>query len=280
MFDAVRAETLKVRWHRGTLLLIWIFPIVALLLTLAQLTWDATHRAPSPQSPAAWLDQSLIFLATPTTGLGRFLVAAFAALVFAGEYGWNTWKLVIPVRPRWQLIAGKWFTAAVFAFVAFVAADVIALAGSAVRSTLGGPAVPAALAWSEIVSTHLEAAGRAILPILYSVIWAGLFAVITRSVLAAVVLSMGLLFLEQLLQPVGLLAYQYFPQVTTTVLITLPPYHLANVIAFIKGDGLVLILGAGESVAVSQIGSLIATIAWLATAAAVTVAHFARQDLN
>ena len=34
----------------------------------------------------------------PDNAVGRYLICAFVAVVFAGEYGWNTWKLIVPHR--------------------------------------------------------------------------------------------------------------------------------------------------------------------------------------
>ena len=42
---------------------------------------------------------------------------------FAGEYGWNTWKLIIPAR--WQLIAAKWMVHQSFLTIALIATDLI-----------------------------------------------------------------------------------------------------------------------------------------------------------
>jgi ABC-type transport system involved in multi-copper enzyme maturation permease subunit len=280
MFDALRAETRKLRRHRATWFLVWIFPVLAALLMLVQLLWHKSASSAPPPTLAAWLEQSAIFLAVPATGVGRFLIAAFVALVFAGEYGWNTWKLIIPARARWQLVAAKWIVTATLVFGAFVLADLIVLAGIAGQSALGLATPPAGVTAAAVLDTHADAAVNALAPIAYSVVWAGFFAVLTRSVMAAVVLAMIFLFFEQLIQPVALIAAQYLPQATAAVLYVLPPYHIANLMAHAKGSGLVIMLGAGERVAAAQATSLLVTIGWIAAAGLATQVSFARQDLN
>ncbi len=221
MLDAIRAEAIKLRRHRATWLMVWIYPIGVLLIQLAQLIRDLL-RAPGANAPvtaAVWIHQTVGVWSVPPSTPGRFLIAGFAALAFAGEYGWNTWKLVIPARQRWQLIAAKW------------------------------------------------------------VVIAGLLAVLTRSVLASVVICFAFLLLEQAIVPIGLFAAGYAPGPTATVLRMLPFFHMANLAAWEKGAGLVVPLGT-TTLAASWEASFAAMLAWIAGLGSATVARFARQDQN
>ena len=283
MLDAIRAESLKLRRHRATWLMVWIFPIAFGLIVVAQLLWDFTHASnPAAQAATAglWLQQSTTAWKVPQQGGGRLLIGGFAALVFAGEYGWNTWKLVVPACTRWRLIAAKWIVAFAFVFCAFLAADLLAILGSAVRSVLGGPQIPAGATLAAIVDTHATAAAEALIPILYTIAWAGLFAVLTTSLLASVVLSIGLVLLEQLVLMLGMIAYAYAPSLTSTLLHLLPFYHMANLAAWAKGSGLTVPLGPGADLATSWLISLVVVGAWIAAAGAATLIRFARQDIN
>lgn len=283
MLDAVRAEALKLRGHRATWLMVWIFPVGIALLLLVQLLQGlfAGPAAPMPaMTAAAWIQQSAGVLRIPLDGTGRFLIGAFAALAFAGEYGWNTWKLVIPARARWQLIAAKWMVSIGFVIAALIAADLIGLAGSALRAAIGTLDIPSGVTSGALLHAHAIAAVQALVPIIYTIAWAGLFAMLTGSLLATIGLSIAIVTLEQLLLPLAFLAQSYAPGLTAMVLPVLPFYHMANVIAAAKGQHLALPLGNGEALALSWQASLAIVAAWIGAIGAATLARFARQDLN
>lgn len=281
MLDALRAETLKLSRHRATWMMVWIYPIGLSLLIGFLLARDL-FVGPAPTTPvtaANWIEGSAIVWSAPQSGVGRFLIAGFASLVFAGEYGWNTWKVVIPARQRWQLIAAKWIGCAGLVIAGLAAADLIGLLGTLLRAAMGAAAIPADVTLSSTLAMHARAAAEALVPIAYTIAFAGLFAVLTTSILASVILSMALLFLEQLLLPIGLLSSTYAPTLTKLALEALPLYHMGNLVAWTKGTGLALPL-AGGKLAVSWSISLMATVAWIGAAAAATVVRFNRQDLN
>ncbi|NWM24814.1 hypothetical protein GY659_24235, partial [Escherichia coli] len=101
-----------------------------------------------------------------------FLIAGFCAVVFAGEYGWNTWKLIIPARARWQLIAAKWVVALGFLTIALIAADLITLIGSWLGS-FQGDGIPAGVTLAAVLEAHWQAGAHALLPIVYTIAFAG-----------------------------------------------------------------------------------------------------------
>jgi ABC-type transport system involved in multi-copper enzyme maturation permease subunit len=282
MLDAIRAEALKLRRHRATWLMVWIYPIVFGLLLLVQFLRDLSHvtGTPAPTAAALWIQQSTLVWQAPLSGGGRFIMAGFAALVFAGEYGWNTWKLIIPARSRWQLICAKWIVSSLFVFLAFAAADLLALCGSLLRPLVGGPGIPSGITFAALANAHATAAAHSIVPILYTISAASLFAVLATSVLASIILSIVLITVEQLLLPTAVLAYSYAPSVTFALVEALPLYHIANLIAWAKGSGVTLPLGPGASIAVSWPVSLTVSLCWIGVICAAALARFTRQDLN
>lgn len=283
MLDAVTAEALKMRRHRGTWLMVWIYPIATLLIAAGSLAYYAiagSGAAEPPGPAAAWIADSALFWRAPASPPGRLLVAGFAALLFAGEYGWNTWKLVIPARARWQLIAAKWAVAVGFVFLALLVTDLIVLASEWLRALQGSP-IPEGVTASALLGAHARAAAYALLPIAYAVAFAGLFAVLTKSILATVILSIVLLFLEGLLPILGVFGYSRAPEVTRFLVEVLPTYHVLNMNNWAKSEvGLVLPLGPDASIALSWLTSLLAMLGWIGIAAAGTLLRFTRQDLN
>ena len=111
MLSAISAETLKLGRHRATWLLVWIFPIAAFALASTAVLVQLS-RSDVPTGDVAdlqiWLENSASFWNTPPNGLVRIIVCAYVAVVFAGEYSWNTWKLIVPHRARSTLIASKY----------------------------------------------------------------------------------------------------------------------------------------------------------------------------
>jgi ABC-2 type transport system permease protein len=86
-------------------------------------SWCRTTRPPGRAGARPkWLDNAADFWDAPSSGLVRMLVGAFIAVVFAGEYGWNTWKLIVPHRSRTTLIAAKYVVSLGLLYAAFVAA--------------------------------------------------------------------------------------------------------------------------------------------------------------
>lgn len=281
MLDAVRAEALKLRRHRATWMMVWVYPIVFTLIVAGMLIYGAlsTHVAGAPSSAAKWIHDSKLLWNVPSSGPGRFLVAGFSAVVFAGEYGWNTWKLIIPARTRWQLIAAKWVVALGFVMLAFVAADLIVLLGEWLGS-FQGDRIPEGVTLAALAQAHWHAAGYALFPIVYTIAFAALFAILTQSILATVILSIAIVVLEGLMPFIAIWAHNYAPALTTALVKFLPLYHLANLNAWAKGAGLTLPLGPGDIVAFSWAASFWALTAWIVAAGAVTQIRFLRQDLN
>lgn len=282
MLDAIRAEALKLRRHRATWLMVWIYPIAVTLVIVGVLLYGAFSAHPPTgegKAAAEWIHESTIFWNVPSSGPGRFLIAGFSAVVFAGEYGWNTWKLIIPARTRWQLIAAKWVVAFGFVLVAFVAADLIILLGDWLAS-FQGDRIPAGVTLGAVAEAHWKAAGNALPAILFTIAFAGLFAILTQSILATVILSIALVILEGLLPLLAMLAYNYVPGLTAALVKLLPFYHLSNMNAWAKGAGMVVQLGATETVAMAWSTSFWALTAWIVFAAAATQVRFLRQDLN
>jgi hypothetical protein len=282
MLDAVLAEALKLRRHRATWMMVWIYPIVITAIILCVLLYGAfkAHGVPGAPEPAAeWIRESTMLWNVPTSAPGRFLIAGFTAVVFAGEYGWNTWKLIIPARARWQLIAAKWIVALGFLLLAFIGADLIALLGSWIQSFQGDP-IPAGVTLGGVLAAHWQAGAHALLPIVYTIAFAGLFAILTQSILATVILSIALVIIEGLWPLIGLFFHQYAPSLTEGLVRLLPFYHLANLAAWTKGAGLMMPLGPGTVVSMSWNLSFAVLMAWILAAGAGTQLRFLRQDLN
>jgi hypothetical protein len=283
MIDAVSAELLKLLCLRATWLLAWIYPIMLALLTLGILIYGLTSGRPPPEPASAtkWSLDTANFWLFPQSSFGRYLVASFAVFCTASEYGWNTWKLIVPARARWQLLAAKLVAALVLLFTAFVAADIVALAGAAMNAVIVGPPAPDAVSASMLARDHLNGLASVVAPTLYTVALATCLSVVTRSALAALLVSVALITLEGLLPLAAVFAYGYAPALTHLLVEALPFYHLANIKSwFQEGTALLLPLGATAKWSGGLALSLLVTGIWTFLLAAGAILHFKRQDLD
>jgi len=139
--DAIAAESYKLLRNHG--LLFWGFcfaPLANLLFNLSTETWLFLHgtgaalRLAQAQGSRIDLGQQLMQgLSTSTSFFFEIFVIAGAAALFASEYRWETWRLVVPRNSRINLLLAKF---AVFAMAASV--DILAFGIFAALSALYG----------------------------------------------------------------------------------------------------------------------------------------------
>lgn len=282
MLDAIRAEALKMRRHRGTWAMVWIYPILIGAILAAALVYRAIAGAgeETVASAADWVRDTTLFWHAPGSSPGRILAAAFTALVFASEYNWNTWKLIVPVRRRWQLIVAKWVIITGFILAALLLTNIIILIGEWIGSLMGAP-IPEDVTFSAVLQENARAAAYSLIPMIYAMAFATLVAVVTRSVLATIVVSIGLVILEGILGLLGVFAYSRAPAVTQFLIEATPPFHIENLTnwAFYR-TGAELPLGPEFTLDASWGTSLAIVGAWSIAAGALAIGWFLRQDMN
>jgi ABC-2 type transport system permease protein len=147
MTGALIAELMKLVRHRATWGLVWIFPLgvtAVFLLGLAFRYSAATfaHGGFMPPTAASWIASTAAVWKVAGSGPGRFLVGAFTALAFGGEYGWNTWKLIVPHRRRLELIAAKYLVVLGLLLASIGLGAVLSVLFGALGSSLNGAGLP------------------------------------------------------------------------------------------------------------------------------------------
>jgi ABC-type transport system involved in multi-copper enzyme maturation permease subunit len=283
MLDALSAERLKLSRHKATWFLVWLYPILFLLLFSASLVYALAHAGDPtrPVTAAAWLGQTAIIWKLPGQTIGRYLISAYVAVAFAGEYGWNTWKLIVPHRSRVSLIAAKFATIFLLFFVALALTAAISLLFTWLEGSVRGSPIPAGVTAAAILEAQGRAALSGLAPFLFTLASISLAAVLTRSMVAALIIGVVLATIEQLFVKLGPFLSVYAPSLIWTLYHALPGYHLANLESWIADgvaerapfpDGRVVALGWTTSLAVAA--------AWIAALAAGTFAVFKRQDIN
>lgn len=278
MLNLISAEWRKLLPHKGTWLLVWIYPVLLLvILTIALLAEGAGGQ----QSAQSWMEDSGAIWYVPTITLGRYLIAAYFALVFAGEYGWNTWKLVVPHAPRWKLIGAKYLVATALLYLAWIAAAMISLALMLIDAAATGEAIPKGVTALGVLETHYTMIKMGIAPMLIAALYASLAAVVTRSTLASLIISLVLITIDELYGHLCAWISAFGIEWPSLLYRVLPGYHLDNMSRFLeRGVPARIELATGTVIEYSFMTSYLALTVWVVGLAAATLWVFRRQDIN
>ncbi|HEY7809976.1 MAG TPA: ABC transporter permease [Allosphingosinicella sp.] len=282
MLQAMSAELMKLTRHKATWFLVWLYPvgllIIFTLMISGNLVSDAAPKQPELES---WLRETALVWSAPGSTFGRYLLAAFVSVVFAGEYGWNTWKLIVPHRRRSSLIAAKYLSILLLFLIAFTLAAIITVLGQMLEDTLSGDTIPAGVSLGALLRVHGNTALASLAAALITIGYASLAAVLTRSTIAALVIAIVAVTVEQLLFNFAPVFSVKAPGLVSFLYHVLPGYHLANLGSWINtGTGIEATLPRVGTIALSWQASAAAAVAWILGLAALTFVTFRRQDLN
>jgi ABC-type transport system involved in multi-copper enzyme maturation permease subunit len=283
MFDALSAETLKLTRHKATWFLVWLYPILFLVLFLISIAVGLAHSGDpaKPVTATAWIAQTAIIWKLPNQTIGRFLIAAYVAVVFAGEYGWNTWKLIVPHRARSSLIGAKFATIFLLFVAALALTAGISILFTWIEGVVTGHPAPSGIGAGALLQAHARTALAGLAPFLFTLASISLAAVLTRSMVAALVIGIVVAMFEQLLVNLGPFLYVYAPGLVWALFHALPGYHLANLTSWIdEGVARSAVFPGRGIVALPWTASLAVAAAWTAALTAATFATFRRQDIN
>ena len=283
MLSVLSAEALKLTRHKATWFLVWVYPIgiTAIFLLAIGLGLSGAEAPSAAPALSSWIEESAMVWLVPSHMLGRYFISALVAVVFAGEYGWNTWKLIVPHRARWMLIAAKYVVVVALLYVAYALAGLLTVVLSFAEDLATGDKIPAGITVQALLEAQWRGAVTALLPILLTVAYTSLAAVLTRSMVAALVIGIVVATFEQLLLNLGPVLSGYAPQTVLALFHALPGYHLANLESWItEGAALEARFPNGAVVAAPLPTSLATLVAWIAGLAALTLASFRRQDIN
>jgi hypothetical protein len=282
MFEALSAEALKMRTHKATWFLVWLFPIAFTLITVVSILAGLTGaESPERQNAADWIENTALIWFVPNHAMGRYLISAFVAVVFAGEYGWNTWKLIVPHRRRDSLIAAKYALTAILFAISFTLTAAIVTGLSVAGDMLGGGTTPDGVTAAALWDMHGKAALAAVAPVLIAICYASLAAILTRSTVAALVIAIVMTTIEQLIYGFGPQLSVKFHSVVWPLYHVLPGHHIANLAEFVReGEALKRAFPGGRFVELGWTTSFGVLLAWIAALWGATFATFGRQDIN
>jgi ABC-2 type transport system permease protein len=240
VFNMFRAEWLKIAGNRWTTaFFIWIFPMSAFaIMAFWILVLIGAHEAREAFEPITW-DEALL---TPWTlvnnEFGRWIVAAFTAFVFAGEYVHGTWKNLVPRQSRIVLILTKFVTVGVFVLFAWTLMTVIVGFGLGIASDIVGTSFGEfnGEIFNEFIGDFSLQVFITLTATLIAASYAALAAMFTRNTLASVFIAILLNIAETaILLPLILL--RLWLEIDLVALYSYTPgYNLANISTWITQD--------------------------------------------
>ena len=287
MLNVISAEALKFTRHRATWGLVWIWPIGLTLIWLlaigAELSGaggEAGGDGRGGPTAAGWIADNVGFWAVPGHPFGRYIIGAFVAVVFAGEYGWNTWKLIVPHRARTTLIAAKYAIAFILLATGFTLAALLFNLFGWLEDVLTGDSIPSGIGFGALLEAHGTGALAALPAVLLTMAYVSLAAILTRSTVAALVIGLVITTMEQLFRSFAPMFEPYAPTLVGASYQALPGYHLANV-ASVIGEGRVLEVPFPSGSFSMSLGASLAIVGgWIVAMVALTFFSFRRQDIN
>ena len=212
--------------------------------------------------------------------MGRYLAGAFVAIVFAGEYGWNTWKLIVPHRARHSLIAAKYVVALGLLICGFTLGAAMFNLLNWLKDLATGTPIPTGITAGALLKAHGLAGLAALASILLTAAYTSLAAILTRSTIAALVISLVITTLERLFRFFAPMFEPHAPGLVAGLYRLLPGYHLANLSEWLT-EGRVLVVSFPSGPFSMAPGTSLAIVAaWTLVLVALTFRVFRRQDIN
>jgi hypothetical protein len=281
MLDVISAEALKFRRHRATWGLVWIWPLgVLFILSMAIVIQVAKGEVGGPESAAGWVDDAADFWQVAAEPFGRYLFCAFAAVVFAGEYGWNTWKLIVPHRARGSLIAAKYVVALGLLICGVTLAALLFNLLNWFKDLATGTPIPAGITAGALFKAHGLAFLAVLGPILFSVAYTSLAAILTRSTIGALVIGLVVTTVERLFGAFAPILEPGAPGLVNFLYQVLPSYHLSNLRAWFMDGGVMTVpFPSGPFSTAPGVSAAIVGV-WTLGLIALTFRAFRRQDIN
>ncbi len=283
MGDAIAAEWMKLARHRATWGLVWVWAIGATVFGLLAIMVDVANGpgdSGGPPTAAAWIANMTGLWQAPGQAFGRYLIGAFVAVGFAGEYGWNTWKLIVPHRARSSLIAAKYATALALLVCGFVLAALLFNLLGWIEDVVTGDPIPPGITAAALARAHGLGALAALPPILLTSAYVSLAAILTRSTVAALVIGLVVTTAEHMFVAGAPMLEPFAPGLIDGLYAILPGYHRANFSGWIGGNGVLQIPFPSGPFSMPVAASTAILAGWIALLVGLTFSSFRRQDIN
>ncbi|GJM42568.1 MAG: hypothetical protein DHS20C20_28500 [Ardenticatenaceae bacterium] len=294
MRSALGAEWRKLLGHtKAFSFLVLIFPVGALVIVLGigilpGLLIPAVREYNAAQA-GSWADD-LMMVWTMLTGFpgGTFLqmpFIGFIAVAFAGEFQWGTWKNILPGQSRTVLILAKFIVLISLILLALMATSFILVGGNWLSSILFNSPYGPSFAEFDVAAYLTEYLSQFLVTfasLTISAAIAALIAMYSRSVMASVLLTVGVAIIEFSLVLLLLLAGNILNRPgLVNIFSGTPSYNLENIRSWILEGVGSNVGGMPGFTAVHDLPiSVLIVFGWLAGLLLVTTLIFRRQDIN
>jgi ABC-2 type transport system permease protein len=185
--DALRAELYKLSRNRGSAF--WAFGFMPLFALGAGLIEQAfVHFYIGDIIPyASPLQDSLSGLASFSVSIFQICGIAGAAIIFAGEYRWETWRASLTRVDRIAAMAAKMMAFALAISASLILCSLARMVVGFIDAGLTGSATWPPVGVSEILLAHLVAFAASFLQIMVTAAFVMLVAVVSRAMTASIV---------------------------------------------------------------------------------------------
>lgn len=270
--DAIAAERFRLLRDRSALFWGFCFaPIVGFVLSVGgDVFLHYMIKKPMPGLGIGLIDQVIKALAGGASTFGALFLMIGAAAVLAGDYRWETWRLLTPRNTRQNLLLAKLVVVGEAVFWSLLLTAVLSAAAAVVGAGINGKA----LSLSMVDRNLFDALGVLAITWLEAMTLAALAAcvgVLSRSTMGVVIACLGVRFVQTVLSSSLRLMEQGQP---SWKLLAIPVYDADLLRASLLEPSM---LGQASGSAGAALAVLVAWVVLLAIGA---VFLFRRQDLT
>lgn len=293
MISLLRAESEKILKNFVLMgFLVWIMPVgqaafLAISIVIALLSAESA-RPMAMTSSHQWTQDMIaswgIITYFPMNVFGRFLPLAFMAVVFAGEYEWDTWKNIIPRSQRARLILSKYIVLTCVVAASILLTGLIMAGGFSINHKLLDMPYGPALNWenfSDFLVVYAQQFLLGLLSLLILTGFAALAAILTRSILGGLLASLGFSVVE----PMSLALLMFLGSILqkseiTRIYMLAPSFHIDNARSWFLLDRALEASYVPANTEISLGISLLVLFVWAFGLTGLAVLLFRRQDIT
>ncbi|PZR32128.1 ABC transporter permease [Caulobacter segnis] len=270
--DAIAAERFRLLRDRSTLFWGFCFaPLIGALLSVGgDLFLRFVIKKPLPGVTVGLVDQVIKTLSNGASTFGALFLMIGAAAVLAGDYRWETWRLLTPRNTRQNLLLAKLVVVGEAVFWSLLLSAVLSAFAALIGSAINGKAV----AMSVLDRNPFDIVGVLAITWLEAMTLAALAAcvgVLSRSTMGVVIACLGVRFVQTVLSGALRMMEQGPP---SWKLLSMPVFDADLLRAALLAPDQLGAAGGSAGVA------LAALVVWTAALAAAAVWLFRRQDLT
>jgi ABC-2 type transport system permease protein len=270
--DAIAAERFRLLRDRSTLFWGFCFaPLIGFLLNVGgDLFLRFVIKKPMPGLAVGLVDQVIKTLSNGASTFGALFLMIGAAAVLAGDYRWETWRLLTPRNTRQNLLLAKLLVVGEAMFWSLLLSAVLSAFAALIGSAINGKTMAVSLLDRNpfdivgvLAITWLEAMTLAAL--------AACVGVLSRSTMGVVIACLGVRFVQTILSGALRMMEQGPP---SWKLLSMPVFDADLLRAALLAPDQLGAAGGSAGLA------LAALLAWTGALTAAAVWLFRRQDLT